>query len=96
MSMSIQQELEQLKAENAKLKQQSNQALKLKVAPKGGIMLLGLRGFPVTFYAGEWVKILAMGEAITQFIAANGSEIAKAEANPTESKNTFKGVRAVG
>ena len=34
----------------------------------GGLMLLGLRRFPVTFHDDEWLMILSKAEAIRQFI----------------------------
>ena len=51
--------------------------LTLKVSDKGAISLYGVRRFPVTFYADEWMVILAEAGRIREFIAANSAVLAK-------------------
>lgn len=51
---------------------QSNGTLRCKVADKGGVSVYGLnRQFPVTLYAEQWDRLLAYGDDIRKFIAAN-------------------------
>ena len=69
------QELERLRAENAKLKQGKQQGLIVKRSDKSdGIMVLGLRKFPITFYAEEWETLFANADKIRN--------VAKTEAKP--------------
>jgi hypothetical protein len=62
------------------------QPLRLKVSEKGGVSLYGIqRQFPVTFYRGQWERILAHKDEILAFIQANAGKLstkapAKAEA----------------
>lgn len=59
------QELERLKAENAKLKAVKQSGLIVKRSDKSdGIMVLGLRKFPITFYADEWEALFANADKI--------------------------------
>jgi hypothetical protein len=67
----LKRELERLRAENEALKAKERRGTRLQVSEKGGVSLYGLRRFPVTFYADEWERILAMGDEIQAFIAAN-------------------------
>jgi hypothetical protein len=68
-------ELERLRAENESLKAKSGKGQSLRVSEKGGVSLYGLRRFPVTFYADEWEKILAMADEIRGFIRANDAKL---------------------
>jgi hypothetical protein len=71
-------EIERLKAENAALKQnKAKVGLKLQVSEKRGVMLLGLRKFPITFYKAEWETILGIADQIKAFIAAHDSELSQ-------------------
>lgn len=90
----LKQELAASQAENAKLKAKATDGLKFKVAPKGGIMLLGMRGFPITFYEDEWTRVFSLKQAFETFIGdkAVQAEIAENTANPKESKNKFKAI----
>lgn len=72
-------EIARLKGENAQLKANQTKALQLKVSDKGAVMLLGLRRFPVTFYAQEWNKILAIKDRIEAFIEANKDDLSTKE-----------------
>lgn len=68
-------ELEELKAENEKLKKggTSNRSkeLYMKVSEKGGLSVYGLGRFPVTLYKEQWVKLLQKSEDIKEFISEN-------------------------
>ena len=77
--MTQEQELAQLRAENASLKANANAnlALSLKVSTKGAISLYGMGRFPVTLYAEQWVKVLGISNEIVDFIAKNQSILAK-------------------
>jgi hypothetical protein len=67
----LQTELARLRAENEALKTRASRELRLQVSQKGGVSLYGIRRFPVTFYADEWERILAMGDQVCAFIAEN-------------------------
>jgi len=75
MDSELQAELEQLRAENAKLKAKSDKPITMKIAEKGGLSVYGLGRFPVTLYKEQWIKLLDMADAIRQFIAANDSKL---------------------
>lgn len=49
--------------------------LSLKVSPKGGVQLNGLRRFPVTLYADEWDAVLSRADAIRKFIETNRKKL---------------------
>jgi hypothetical protein len=70
-------ELEQLRAENARLKAGMAQGsgLKIKVSEKGGVSIYGLGRFPVTLYAGQWLRLLAIGDTIRAFIRDHDHEL---------------------
>lgn len=55
------QELARLKAENEALKSAKSNGLIVKKSDKSdGIMVLGLRKFPITFYAEEWTALFQL------------------------------------
>ena len=64
-------ELERLKAENERLKNQRGRSITLKVSEKGGVSVYGLGRFPVTLYKEQWLKLLDLSDDIRAFIAAN-------------------------
>lgn len=67
----MQEELNKLKAENAKLKATNFTAsnkLTLKVSEKGAVSIYSLRRFPVTLYADEWKRVLDIKGDILNFI----------------------------
>ena len=64
-------ELERLKAENARLKQQDKNGLRFKVSPKGAVSVYGLGRFPVTLYQEQWKRLLDVGPELTAFIQEN-------------------------
>ena len=45
--------------------------VQLKVSKKGALSIYSLQKFPVTFYHGQWTRILDMADDIRAFIAAN-------------------------
>ena len=75
----LREELERLKAENEKLKTQTQatRSLSLKVSEKGGVSVYGIRRFPITFYADEWDILLGMSDQIQTFIRENESDLKK-------------------
>jgi hypothetical protein len=68
-------ELERLRAENDRLKQQRSRAVTMKVSEKGGVSVYGLGRFPVTLYKEQWVKLLDMADDIRAFIRENESKL---------------------
>ena len=64
---------EQLLARNAEL--EARKTLRLGVSPKGCVMVLGLRGFPVSLYPGEWTRLLEMSDEITEFIETHRDQL---------------------
>ena len=75
----MQQELERLRAENARLKQTVGKGVSLKISEKGGVSVYGLGRFPVTLYQEQWRKLLDNADDIRAFIAANESQLKKKE-----------------
>lgn len=67
-------ELEQLRAENERLKGQRGH-VNLKVSEKGGVSVYGLGRFPVTLYKEQWTKLLAMADEIRAFIKEHDAEL---------------------
>jgi len=75
MDTDLQHELDQLRAENARLKGTSK-VLTFKVASKGGLSVYGLNSrFPVTLYKEQWLKLLDAADKIREFIAANETSL---------------------
>ncbi len=68
-------ELERLRAENAKLRDQSRRAVHLKISEKGGLSLYGLGRFPVTLYKEQWTKLLDMADEIRAFLREHDREL---------------------
>jgi hypothetical protein len=75
-------ELERLRAENERLKQQSTKAgtLSFRVSEKGAVSVYGLGRFPVTLYQEQWDKLLAQVDDLRGFIEANRASLKKKEA----------------
>ena len=74
----IKNELERLRAENARLKQRGTRGVSMKVSPKGGLSIYGLGRFPVTLYKEQWVKLLEakgvyVGSRAPMLLPAGGS-----------------------
>lgn len=78
-TMTPEQELAALKAENARLKAEAaakaNSTLSFKVSEKGGVSVYGMGRFPVTLYAEQWVKLLGRGKDLVAFMEANHSKL---------------------
>lgn len=68
------QELERLRAENAKLKGKKKE-MSFKVSTKGAVSVYGLQRFPVTLYQEQWIRLLDNGEKIRAFIEANKGQL---------------------
>src|ERR1700746_3970415 len=68
-------ELEQLRAENERLKAQGRRGVSLKVSEKGGVSVYGLGRFPVTLYKEQWARLLDMADDIRAFIRENDSRL---------------------
>ena len=68
---SLKAELEQLRAENERLKGQRDRGVSLKVSEKGGVSVYGLGRFPVTLYKEQWTKLLDMANEIRAFLEEN-------------------------
>jgi hypothetical protein len=73
----LQKELEQLRAENERLKSRRTGEISLRVSEKGGVSVYGLGRFPVTLYQEQWEKLLAHTEEIRAFIAENRDRLKK-------------------
>ena len=68
-------ELERLRAENEAPRAKPGRGFSLKVSEKGAVSLYGLRRFPVTFYADEWEKVLALADEIRRFVQDNEAKL---------------------
>jgi len=75
-------DLERLRAENQRLKQQGTKAgsLSFRVSEKGAVSVYGLGRFPVTLYQEQWDKLLGQIEELRGFIEANRASLKKKEA----------------
>jgi len=71
----VTEELERLRAENARLKSTVSRGVSLKVSEKGGVSVYGLGRFPVTLYKEQWTKLLAMADDIRAFIRDNDGKL---------------------
>ncbi len=73
-------ELERLRAENDRLRQQQGaRPISLRVSEKGGVSVYGLMRFPVTLYKEQWVKLLDMADEIRAFIRDHEAKLKKRE-----------------
>jgi hypothetical protein len=72
-------QIEALKAENAKLKEARNAKISFKVSEKGALSAYGLGRFPVSLYAGQWERLLAVADQIKAFMAENKDKLATKE-----------------
>jgi len=72
--------INQLQAENAKLKSQATttkaKGKAIRVSAKGGVSVYGLGRFPVTLYAGQWTKLLEMAEEIKAYLVEHKDQLA--------------------
>jgi hypothetical protein len=83
-------ELEQLRAENARLKAAKTSRVALKVTDKGGVSVYGLGRFPVTLYRSQWDTLLNMRESLVNFMKENEHVIAPLEAAHNAAKTAAK------
>jgi len=73
-------ELDRLRAENERLKNQRSRGVSFKVSEKGGVSVYGLGRFPVTLYKEQWTRLLDMADDIRGFIRDNDAKLkAKSE-----------------
>ena len=79
MSDNLQAELEQLRAENERLKKAGGSKLAIKVSEKGALSVYGMGRFPVTLYKEQWLRLLAIADDIKSFIDANNERLKSKE-----------------
>ncbi|PIP88921.1 MAG: hypothetical protein COW01_05025 [Bdellovibrionales bacterium CG12_big_fil_rev_8_21_14_0_65_38_15] len=77
MTEDLQKEIERLKLENEKLKQDKKKSKDIffKVSQKGAVSAYGLGRFPVTLYQEQWTRLLDKKEDILEFIQENESQL---------------------
>ena len=68
-------ELERLRNENAALKKETSDSIRMKVSEKGAVSVYGMGRFPVTLYKEQWLKLLSMSDEIRAFIAENAARL---------------------
>ena len=68
-------ELERLRNENAALKKETSDSIRMKVSEKGAVSVYGMGRFPVTLYKEQWLKLLDMSDEIRAFIAENEARL---------------------
>jgi hypothetical protein len=73
-------EIDRLRAENQRLKEQRQSRVTLKVSEKGGVSLYGLGRFPVTLYKEQWTKLLDMADEIRDFLRTHDAKLKTKEA----------------
>jgi hypothetical protein len=72
-------QIEELKAENNKLKAKSFRGFSIKISEKGAVSVYGLQRFPVTLYASAWETLIAHADDIKAFLEANKASLARKE-----------------
>ena len=67
----LEQQVARLLAENEALKAATKTTVRngLKISEKGAVSLYGMGRFPISLYAEQWEKVLAMQSEILAFIA---------------------------
>ncbi len=68
-------ELDRLRQENERLKNERSRGISLKVSEKGAVSVYGLGRFPVTLYKEQWTKLLAVADDIRAFIKENEARL---------------------
>jgi len=73
----MQEEIERLKEENAKLKAKKTRSTEItfKVSQKGAVSVYGMGRFPVTLYKEQWLRLLERTEDIREFIKENDADL---------------------
>jgi len=61
------------------LKKAGSNRTTMKVSEKGALSVYGMGRFPVTLYKEQWLRLVAMGEEIKSFIAANEDKLKSKE-----------------
>lgn len=81
MSLTVDQELAALKAENLalKAKEAKRTTLTFKIGEKGALSVYGMGRFPTTLYGQQWERLLERKEDILSFIGANRHKLATKE-----------------
>jgi len=81
-------EIAALRAQVARLQEAPKRGLRFQVGAKGGIMILGLQGFPVTLYADQLVSVLEAKDSLAEFMVANWDKLTFADrkGNPAPEK----------
>lgn len=76
-TMTLEQEVAALRAENEALKASKARGISFKVGKAGGVAVYGLGKFPVTLYKSQWDTFLAESNinALKAFIKAHESEL---------------------
>ena len=67
--------VDQLKAENARLRRQPDHVLSMKVSQKGALSVDGLGRVPVTLYKEQWTRLLAAADDIRAFLKDNDAQL---------------------
>ena len=82
--LTLQEQLDLLKAENAELKAKGKrtQTIMCKVSAKGAISVYGLGRFPVTLYGSQWAKLIEFMPKLVAYAEAHKSELADKNAIP--------------
>ena len=75
-SMTPEQELAYLRAENERLRKNKATTNGIKVSPKGCVAVYGLGRFPVVLYASQWQALLDRADEVREFIEANRGRLA--------------------
>lgn len=76
-TLTVEQELAQLRADNARLKANKATTTGIKVSSKGGVSVYGLGRFPVTLYRSQWQELFSKAPEIQAFIQANSTLLAE-------------------
>lgn len=83
-TLSLQEQLNALKAENEALKAKAEakrvQKISFKVSEKKALSCYGLGRFPVTLYASQWVALAKAMPALLAFVEENKGTLASKEA----------------
>jgi hypothetical protein len=68
-------EVERLRAENARLKDNRSRGISMKVSEKGALSVYGLGRFPVTLYKEQWQRLLGAADDIRAFLKDNDAQL---------------------
>jgi hypothetical protein len=83
MDEDLKEEVERLRAENERLKNQRASRISFKVSEKGAVSVYGLGRFPVTLYKEQWARLLASVDDLRAFIKENDAKL-KTKPDPKE------------